>query len=156
MVSVMFVCLGNICRSPAGEGMLLHLVENGNYSIDLTVASSGIGDWHLGQLPDARMRRAAQERGITLSTRARLFKIEDFQEYDYILAADEEVLNDLYHYAESPGDKSKVHLITVFSSSYKNEEIPDPYYGGRADFDLVLDMLQDACEGLLLEIQKIG
>jgi low molecular weight protein-tyrosine phosphatase len=152
MVAIMFVCLGNICRSPAGEGMLQHLVDSSETSTDFTIASSGIGDWHVGQFPDSRMCQAASERGIMLTSRAQVFKVEDFDQYDYILAADHEVLNDLYHYARSLQDKSKVHLITAFSPSYHNEVVPDPYYGGVSDFELVLDMLEDSCEGLLQKL----
>ncbi len=148
------MCLGNICRSPAGEGMLKHLVEGCDSSLELHVESCGIGDWHVGQLPDSRMRKAALERGITLTSRAQVFKIDHFNEFDYILAADHEVLNDLYHYARSPEEKSKVHLMTAFSSSYRDQKVPDPYYGGVSDFDLVLDMLEDSCEGLLQYIKQ--
>lgn len=152
MTSVMFVCLGNICRSPAGEGIMRHLAEKGN--LDILVKSSGMGDWHIGHLPDERMRDAAKDRGVTLSSRAQKFHPKFFQEFDYILAADNEVLRDLYKVAQTPEDSAKIHLITAFSSSYKDEEIPDPYYQGEGAFNLVLDMLEDSCEGLIEEIRK--
>lgn len=154
MVAIMFVCLGNICRSPAGEGMLKHLLENTDSFEDANIESSGIGDWHVGQLPDSRMRKAALKRGVTLTSRAQVFKPEHFEKFDYILAADHEVLNDLYRYARTPEEKSKVHLVTAFSRSYRQQEIPDPYYGGASDFELVLDMLEDSCEGLIQEIKQ--
>jgi len=149
MSSILFVCLGNICRSPAAEGVCRHLADNlFNYS-ELVVASAGLGDWHEGQLPDPRMRAAAKERGISLTTRAQQFELKFFEEFDYILCADHSIVNELYQFAESSSHKAKIHLITLHSRGYLNQEIPDPYYGNQADFNLVLDMCEDACEGLL-------
>lgn len=154
MVSILFVCLGNICRSPAGEAMLRHLSEKMELSEALTVQSCGMGDWHVGQLPDERMREASQLRGINLTSRAQQFRPEFLIEFDYILAVDKEVLADLYRYAENPEQKAKIHLVTEFSKSYFNKEIPDPYYYGGNAFELVLDMLEDSCEGLLQHLHK--
>lgn len=154
MVAVLFVCLGNICRSPAAEGVLRHLAAKDQQFSDLVVESCGVGDWHLGHLPDERMRDAAKLRGIALTSRARQFKSDFFEKYDYILVSDKEVLNHLYYHAKDPAYKSKIHLMTQFSSSYKGQEIPDPYYLGSSAFDLVLDMLEDSCEGLLAHIAK--
>jgi protein-tyrosine phosphatase len=154
MTSVLFVCLGNICRSPAAEGVLRLMAEQNPDIGDLHIQSCGLGSWHLGQLPDARMREAAQRRGIILSSRAQEMQTEFFDRFDYILAADHKVINVLYQFAKTPENKAKLHLITAFSSGYHNQEIPDPYYGGDAMFDLVLDMLEDSCEGLLAQIRK--
>lgn len=148
MTSIMFVCLGNICRSPAAEGVLRHMDP------ELKIQSCGIGDWHIGQLPDERMRDTAKLRGVHLTSRAQQFKLQFFDDYDYILAADHEVLHDLYRKAQTPSHKAKVHLITAFSPTYQNQEIPDPYFQGDAAFDLVLDMLEDSCEGLLQHIRN--
>ena len=150
MVSILFVCLGNICRSPAAEGILKQLAADKA----LHVESCGLGDWHVGQLADGRMREAAIDRGVILSSRAQQFQEGFFEKFDYILAVDNEVLHDLYRYAKTPEQKVKLHLITAFSKSYPNQEIPDPFYGGRVDFDRVLDMLEDSCEGLLQEINR--
>jgi len=152
MTSVMFVCLGNICRSPAGEGILRYMAEK--VHLDINVRSCGMGDWHIGHFPDERMRDATNARGITLSSRAQQFNPRFFQEFDYILAADKEVLKDLYLFAKTPEDKAKIHMMTAFSPSYKDEEIPDPYFQGEGAFNLVLDMLEDSCEGLIEEIRK--
>jgi len=150
MTSVLFVCLGNICRSPAAEGILKELAKDK----ELHVESCGMGDWHVGNLPDPRMREAAERRGLVLTSRAQEFKREFFDRFDYILAADREVLHGLYHYAEKPEHKARVHLMTAFSKSYRDQEVPDPYYGGDDGFEQVLDMLTDACEGLLENIVK--
>lgn len=150
--SVLFVCLGNICRSPAGEGVLRHMAKR--QGVEIEVASCGLGDWHVGQLADDRMRRAANERGIVLAGRAQVFQEGFFDAFDYILAADRTVFEDLNRIAVKPSQKVKIYLMTAFSQSYHNQEVPDPYYGGSADFDFVLDIMQDACEGLLEEIKK--
>lgn len=154
MVSVLFVCLGNICRSPAAEGLLRQITSQDSSLPPLRIESCGLGSWHVGQLPDMRMQDATRRRGVNLSSRAQQFQHEFFQEFDYILAADHEVLNVLYQYAKSPKHKAKVHLITEFSSSYKGEDIPDPFYENDAVFDLVLDMIVDSCEGLLEQMRK--
>lgn len=153
MTSVLFVCLGNICRSPAAEGMLRNLIQK-EPDLNIVVKSSGTGDWHLGQLPDIRMRDVAKLRGLTLTSRAQLFKKEFLDEFDYILVADQKVLHDLYLVAEDPKHKAKIHLMTEFSSSYKGQDIPDPFYGHDADFHRVLDILEDSCEGLIEHIKR--
>lgn len=155
MTAVLFVCLGNICRSPAAEAILRHMANKDNIAQDLHIRSCGLGSWHTGQMPDARMQEVAKRRGFIMSSRAQQFQSEFFDRFDFILVADHEVLNVLYRYAIKPEHKSKLHLITAFSSSYKDEEIPDPYYGSEPSFELVLDMLEDSCEGLLEHIKKI-
>lgn len=149
MTSVLFVCLGNTCRSPAGAGMLLHLAKNTLHEPTLEVDSCGIGDWAVGDSVDSRMQRRALSRGIVLSGRARAFQQEDWERFDHILVAEHAILYDLLKSAKSPGHKAKAHLITSFSPSYLNQDIPDPYYADDAGFDLVLDMLEDSCEGFL-------
>lgn len=150
--SVLFVCLGNICRSPAAEGILRHLARK--EGIDIHVESCGLGDWHTGNLPDERMREASQNRGFTLSSRAQKIKPEFFDSFDFIFVADQKVLNELYKYAEKPEHKAKMHYMTHFSSAFKGEEVPDPYYEGEAGFERVLDMLEDSCEGIITHLKK--
>ena len=151
--SVLFVCMGNICRSPAGEGILKEMVKH-KPSLSIHVESCGIGGWHVGQQPDRRMQEAISGRGIELTMRAQQMQRGYFERFDYILAADEEVLNYLHQMADKPEYKSKVSLITAYSLAYKGKEVPDPYYGGQNSFELVLDMLEDACRGLLEHIEK--
>lgn len=153
MPGILFVCLGNICRSPAAEGIMKHLLKQDTQFQHLEVQSCGLGSWHAGNLPDLRMQEATKRRGIILTSRAQQFYTEFFERFDYILAADHEVLKTLYRHATTAEEKAKLHLITAFSSNYLNQEIPDPYYGGEASFEQVLDMLEDACEGLLTHLK---
>ena len=151
MVSVLFVCLGNICRSPAAEGVLRHLAEEQGYANDLQVASCGIGDWHVGEPADYRMRSAAKSRGVTLDGKAQKFLLSFFDTFDHILVVDEKMLKDLFALAP-PSAHPKLNLITHFSPKYKDQPIPDPYYGGEAGFANVLDIIHDSCKGLLMHI----
>lgn len=151
-VKVLFVCMGNICRSPAGEGILRHLVQQDQY-LKIHVESCGIGDWHIGQAPDWRIQEASKARGIVLTGKAQQFHHRHLDDFDYILAADREVLKFLYHYAKTPDHKAKIHLMTAFGTLYKGQEIPDPYYQPGGAFELVLDMLEDSCHGLLQHIR---
>ncbi|CUI16428.1 low molecular weight protein-tyrosine-phosphatase [Candidatus Protochlamydia naegleriophila] len=151
-VRVMFVCMGNICRSPAAEGILKHLAQN--ESLSLHVESCGVGDWHVGQAPDRRIQEASKARGIVLTSRAQQFQKDFFDHFDYILVADKEVLKFLYQYARTPEYKAKIALMTEFSSLYKGQDVPDPYYQPGGAFELVLDMLEESCEGLLNHIRN--
>lgn len=158
MTAILFVCMGNICRSPAAEGMLRDMIYQDpdlKHKV-ITVQSCGLGSWHVGNLPDQRMQEAINRRGIILTSRAQKFKTDFFQQFNFILAADHEVLNSLYTYANTAEDKAKIHLITAFSESYFNQEVPDPYYSGEAGFEQVLDMLEDSCAGLINHIKKIA
>lgn len=148
MISVLFVCLGNICRSPAAEAILRQIAQDRAIG-DLHVHSCGTGDWHIGQLADERMREAAKVRGYTISKRAEQFDEDFLNHYDYILASDQEVIKELYYYTKTPGHKAKIHLMTAFSPSYKDTDVPDPYYQGFGAFDQVITILEDACEGFL-------
>jgi protein-tyrosine phosphatase len=154
-IQVLFVCLGNICRSPAAEGILRHLVQKES-NLSVHVESCGIGDWHVGQSPDIRTQETAKARGIILTSRAKQFQKEFFDQFDYILVADKEVLAFLYQYAQSTEQKAKIMLMTQFSSIYQGQEVPDPYYQAGGAFELVLDILEDSCVGLLEHIRKIN
>lgn len=150
---ILFVCMGNICRSPAAEGILKHLVKQDLQSA-IYVESCGIGDWHLGHAPDRRMQESAKLRGIVLTSRAQQFQRGFFDQFDYILVADKEVLKFLYQYAKTPEHKAKLVLMTEFSPTYKGQDIPDPYYQSGGAFELVMDMLEDCCRGLLDHLKK--
>jgi protein-tyrosine phosphatase len=154
MHTVLFVCLGNICRSPAAEAIMLHMIKGTELESQVYVASCGLGDWHEGKLPDPRMREVALDRGYTLVSRAQGVKPEFFYQFDYILAADHSIINELYSHAASPEHKAKIHLITKFSRAFPGEEIPDPFYLDRQAFEQVIDMLEDSCKGLIEDIRK--
>lgn len=152
-IKILFVCMGNICRSPAAEGILKHLAQN-EKDIKIEVESCGIGDWHIGRLPDRRMCEASETRGIYLKSRAQQFQKWFFDHFDYILAADQEVFKWLCHEANTPQDRAKIRLMTAFSRLYKDQEVPDPYLQGRQGFDLVMDMLEDSCQELIAYLKK--
>jgi protein-tyrosine phosphatase len=152
MPSILFVCLGNICRSPCAEGVLKHYSKDAD--LDLHVESCGLGDWHQGQLPDERMRRTANNRGIVLSSRAQALQHDYFDKFDIILAADNSVMYELHKWATTPEHKAKIHLITKYSKLYHEQEIPDPFYEDQAQFELVMDMIEDSCHGLITALEN--
>ncbi len=150
----MFVCLGNICRSPAAEEILRKKGKEAGMDEFLHVESSGIGDWHIGALADSRMRESAASRGYILTKRAQKFHSSLFDHYDYILAADQSVLHELQHLAKTPEEKAKIHLITEFSKPYYQQDVPDPYYNGLQAFEGVLDILESSVDGLITHIKN--
>ncbi len=151
-VKVVFVCMGNICRSPTAEGVFRHLVESRHLEDQILIDSAGTHAYHVGEKPDPRSRAAALERGIDLSSqRARKVLQDDFERFDYVLAMDRSNYADL-HALASPGQRKKLHLFLDFASSWDETEVPDPYYGGSHGFERVLDMVGDASEGLLKDI----
>ncbi|MDR0276346.1 MAG: low molecular weight phosphotyrosine protein phosphatase [Paucimonas sp.] len=149
---VLFVCLGNICRSPTAEGVLRHQLTEAGLAEVIHVASAGTGDWHVGNPPDSRTRQAAQRRGYDLSAqRAQQVSVADFTRYDLILAMDESNLAHLQ--AMRPGHASAE--LDLFLRRYEGamEEVPDPYYGGEQGFEQVLDLIEAACRGLIIELK---
>jgi len=150
MVKVIFVCLGNICRSPSAEGVMQHLIEQKGLEDKIKVDSAGTIAVHAGERADSRMRSHAQKRGYDLTSISRQFKAHtDFDEFDYVIAMDNSNFADLLAITRKESDKNKISKMTDFSTSSKYTEIPDPYYGGSQGFELVLDLLEDACKGLL-------
>ncbi|WP_044875094.1 low molecular weight protein-tyrosine-phosphatase [Pseudomonas sp. LFM046] len=149
---VLFVCLGNICRSPTAEGVFLHKLREAGLDALVQVDSAGTGDWHVGKAPDARTRVAAQRRGYDLSQlRARQVAVEDFGRFDLILAMDESNLANLRRLRPA-GAAAELDL---FLRRYQLalDEVPDPYYGGEEGFEAVLDLVEQACDALILEIR---
>lgn len=150
---LLFICLGNICRSPAAEGIMKHVVERHGLSDDYVIDSAGIGSWHVGQLPDRRMRQCGEHHGYTFDSRARQFKPADFDRFDHIVVMDEENEHDILRMARTEADHKKVLRMADFLTHHPHQTtIPDPYYGGPRDFELVIELLEDACEGLLKQI----
>lgn len=149
---VLFVCLGNICRSPTAEGVLRHKLHEAGLQARVEVDSAGTGDWHVGKAADLRTRQAAQQRGYDLSAlRGRQVQAADFNAFDLILAMDTSNLRDLQQLRP---DNATAEL-DLFLRRYQLQldEVPDPYYGGADGFEQVLDLIEQACEGLLCEIK---
>jgi protein-tyrosine phosphatase len=149
-VSICFVCMGNICRSPTAEAVMRHLVEKRGLSSSFNIESAGMGDWHVGHPADARSREAALRRGYALDGRAQQFGRRFFERFDYVLAADHENRKHLLRLAPDEASRKKIHLLRDFDpNSPKGSEVPDPYYGGAEGFEHVLDICEAACLGLL-------
>lgn len=154
MVSVCFVCLGNICRSPTAEGVFRSLVAEAGLDAVIRIDSAGTAGYHAGEPPDARACKAAARRGIEVRGRARQFLASDFDEFDYVLVMDRSNLADLEE-LYAAGARAKLSLLRAFDATApKHAAVPDPYYGGDAGFDEVLDQCLRACKGLLEHIQK--
>ena len=153
MVKVLFVCLGNICRSPTAEGVFRQVVQRAALTEVITIDSAGTHAYHVGDPPDARAQAAAARRGIDLSgLRGRQAIARDIKEFDYILAMDRENLSNLQAICP-PGLESKIRLFLEFAAARPEKEVPDPYFGGESGFDRVLDMIEDAADGLLAHIR---
>jgi protein-tyrosine phosphatase len=156
-VRLLFVCLGNICRSPTAEGVMRSLVERDGLQQQIELDSAGTGAWHVGSSPDGRARGAARGRGIELEGRARQVEPEDFERFDLLLAMDRENARELRALARDEDERAKVRLLREFdpdSAPRGDLEVPDPYYGAAGGFEEVLDLVQAACEGLLAEIRS--
>ncbi|KAH6793613.1 protein-tyrosine phosphatase [Perilla frutescens var. hirtella] len=159
-VSVLFVCLGNICRSPAAEGVFRHLVKKRGLDSNFYIDSAGTINYHEGDEADPRMRAASKKRGIEITSLSRPMKPSDFRDFDLILAMDEQNREDILgaferwrHRETFPeGAHNKVRLMCSFCKRHHETQVPDPYYGGPQGFEKVLDLLEDACESLLENI----
>jgi len=151
-VKVLFVCLGNICRSPTAHGVFQQLLETRGFDHLVQVDSAGTGDWHIGLPPDQRASASAARRGYDLSPlRARQVVAADFREYDYILAMDAQNLSNLRKLAPA-NFAGELQLFLHYARGVDEREVPDPYYGGLDGFDHVLDLVENAARGLLDEL----
>jgi protein-tyrosine phosphatase len=151
---VLFVCFGNICRSPTAEGALRRLCAAEAPELEIEVDSAGTADYHLGKPPDPRSRRAAAARGIDLSAlRARQVQRQDFARFDLILAMDRGNLRALRALCP-PGSRARLELFLEFAGGPAEGEVPDPYTGTAADFERVLDIVIAACRGLIARLQE--
>jgi protein-tyrosine phosphatase len=139
-IKVLFICMGNICRSPTAEAVFRHYVESAGWSEHILIDSAGTHDYHVGDPPDTRALRAAQQRGYDMSKlRGRQVAAEDFRHFDYVLAMD---------------STTQARLFLDYARHHAEHEVPDPYYGGADGFERVLDMVEDAAQGLLEEIRQ--
>lgn len=152
---VLFVCMGNICRSPSAEAVFTGLVRSNGLSQKFEIDSAGTTGYHVGQNADRRMQSHAIKRGFNLTSISRQFHPEtDFDHFDYIIGMDDENMHWLKNMARNEADLNRLSKMTDYSKEWDYNEIPDPYYGGDAGFELVLDLLEDACEGLLDKITQ--
>jgi protein-tyrosine phosphatase len=153
---VLFVCLGNICRSPTAEGVMRTLVNDAGLRDSIQLESAGTGAWHVGSPPDRRASETASARGVELEGHARQVRSEDFEEFDLLLAMDEENLRELRGQARDDEERAKVRLLREFdpaSTGAGNLDVPDPYYGGANGFEEVFELVHAACAGLLEQLR---
>ena len=148
--NVLFICLGNICRSPAAQAVMQAMVDERGLSDRFYIDSAGIGGWHIGDMPDKRMRVHARPRGYELTHRARKVQSSDFEDFDLIVGMDASNVDDLCNLAMTLEQQDKVVMMGDYIRQYPNYDyVPDPYYEGSEGFELVLDLLEDACDNLL-------
>jgi protein-tyrosine phosphatase len=153
---LLFVCLGNICRSPSAENIMNHLLLQRGLTEKIICDSAGTSSYHIGSKPDARTAKAALKRGISMTGEARQFNKADFEKFDLILAMDRYNYRDILSLDPEGKYKDKVHLMCDYAQSHGDRDVPDPYYGGVDGFDYVIDLLFDACENLLLSVSSLN
>jgi len=150
--TILFVCMGNICRSPMAEGVFKRILHNNRKSDLIKIDSAGLIAYHAGELPDQRMRMHASNRGYHLSHISRPFSVSDFEKFDLIIGMDDANISGLKNKARSQEHLDKIKKMTDYCTGIDANEVPDPYYGGEAGFEYVIDLLEDACEGLYKDI----
>ncbi len=148
-IKILFVCMGNICRSPSAEAVMNSLIANRGLYDKIQCDSAGTLSYHAGEPADARMQRHASKRGYELTSIARQVRANDFEEFDYVVAMDNDNLTNLQAFLPSPDLASKISKMTDYCTGPNPGYVPDPYYGGSEGFEHVLDLLEDACIGLL-------
>ena len=156
MLRLCFVCLGNICRSPTAEGIMLALVKREGLADEIEIDSAGPAAYHVGERADHRSRKTAQARGVELPSIARAFTPDDFSRFHYVLAMDTQNQKNLLVLARTAEAKAKVHLLRSFEPELSRDDlsVPDPYYGGPEGFDRVFDICDAACRGLLAHLRR--
>lgn len=150
--SVLFVCLGNICRSPLAEGVFQHLVDEAGMTARFDIDSAGTGSWHVGERPDARAEMVAEEHGVLLTSRARQVTPDDLERFDHVIAMDRENLRTLERLAASSGSEPDIRMLREFDAEVEGDEVPDPYYGGARGFESVYEMIRRSCQELLRQL----
>jgi protein-tyrosine phosphatase len=154
MVKILFVCMGNICRSPTAEGVFRHKVAEAGLEHQIHIDSAGTHAYHVGQPPDQRAQNTARNRGFDLSEqRARRVTADDFEHFDYVIAMDSDNESDLLNVCP-PGYEQRIRRFLTFAPSSTATDVPDPYYGGSNGFEIVLDMVENAADGLLDHLRR--
>jgi protein-tyrosine phosphatase len=151
---VLFVCLGNICRSPAGENIFRHQVKESGLSDCIACDSAGTAGYHIGKSPDARMTKAMRHRGYQVTGGARQFSPDDFNRFDLILTMDDDNYRDIISQARSDDQRKRVRCFTDFCTEHDETEVPDPYYGGDEGFEFVADLIEDGSAGIIAHLRK--
>jgi protein-tyrosine phosphatase len=152
---ILFVCLGNIVRSPLAENVFRHLAEEAGVGDRYVVDSAGTGAWHVGEAPDSRMVRVAAQHGLNYSGRARQFERRDLDDFDLLVAMDRDNRATLYSMARKTGHQDKIHLLREFDPKGKSDaEVPDPYYGGQEGFQKVYEIIERSCRNLLEKLEN--
>lgn len=151
---ILFVCLGNICRSPAAEEILKHKLKEKGLGNSFEVDSAGTSGYHDGDLPDRRMRQHGKKRGYNFDSISRKITLNDFYDFDLIITMDDSNFSNVLRLAPDLESEKKVHKMIEYFNKYSHDHIPDPYYEGADGFELVIDLLEDACEGLLSDLEK--
>ncbi|MBX2942113.1 MAG: low molecular weight phosphotyrosine protein phosphatase [Cyclobacteriaceae bacterium] len=154
-MKILFVCLGNICRSPLAEGILKHKLKLLDLGSSVMVDSCGTSNYHIGDLPDDRTRRNAERNGVILDHRGRQLSIDDLDYFDFILAMDHSNINNILKLTEDLSVQNKVMLMREFDAD-KGEEVPDPYYGDEDGFQEVFDILDRSIDGFIIHLQSKG
>lgn len=147
--SILFVCMGNICRSPLAEGLFRYKANRDDVASRFEIDSAGTGGWHVGELPDPRMRSVAEKHGVTLTSRARQVHREDFRRFDLIVCMD---ADNRGHLLDMGAPTDKVSLLLEYDPRGRLRDVPDPYYGGAEGFDQVFRLVDAACEALLAKL----
>ncbi|OFY63202.1 MAG: hypothetical protein A3H98_14420 [Bacteroidetes bacterium RIFCSPLOWO2_02_FULL_36_8] len=149
MLKVLFVCLGNICRSPLAEGIFASLVEQKKLNCKISCDSAGTGDWHIGETADPRMIKTASEHGINLTHKARQIKKSDFHDFDYVLVMDRSVMEDLKKNFIPANPKSSILYMREYDDTKMSMDVPDPWYGGEDGFEVVFQLLDKSVNNFL-------
>jgi len=152
--NILFVCMGNICRSPAGENIFRQVVENAGLSKHIHCDSAGTIGIHSGNKPDTRMSKTIRRRGYRVTGHARQFSLQDFENFNLILVMDNENHKNILKLADTEEERAKLKMFTSFCLQHHHHEVPDPYYGGDTGFQLVADLIEDGSNGLIKYLKK--
>ncbi len=155
MVKILFVCMGNICRSPMAEGVFRRMLDSAGLTGQVSVDSAGTHSYHIGAAPDSRGQTTARRRGVDLSAlRARQVTVDDFVEFDHVLAMDRENFEHLLALCQDDQLQRRIQLFMDFAPDLPEREVPDPYYGGPNGFERVMDLIEEASQGLLMHLRE--